>query len=130
MDKERSEKFLKDHGCATWGNYNVPPAPYKECDISEFWAKFSSYGISGDIEFRQVELEGKKGYKNVYLLVYSDVIFMITVEWKYENMKSNYIPHCYIVGCDHEWKIDVNNRGFGKRVCQKCGYWETYDCSD
>lgn len=129
MEQERDEKFLKDHGCTTWGDYNNPPLPYKECDISEFWGKFRSYGIR-DMEFRQVYL-GKKQIENVNVLIYSDVIYMIKVDYAYNPQTgTRYTPRCYLVGCDHDWVIDTNIRGIGKQTCKKCGYCESYDSSD
>ena len=129
MVEERTEKFLKDHGITTWGSFNNPPEPYVECDISEFWGQFHSYGVREE-EFRQVYLN-KKSVENVHILIYSDCIYMISVNWNYnKDTGTKYIPVCYKIGCDHNWDIQVNIRGFGKKVCKKCGYWEQYDCSD
>lgn len=129
MEQERSEKFLKDHGCTTWGNFNNPPLPYAECNISEFWGKFLSYGIK-ETEYRQVKLD--KPYNDgVHILVYSDVIYMIKVDWNYSKEAGTiYTPKCYIVGCDHDWNVMTDIHGLGKRTCKKCGYWENYDSSD
>ena len=127
--ENRDEKFLKDHGCTTWGDYNHPPLPYKECDISHFWGQFNAYGIR-DVEFRQVYF-GDKSIKPVHILIYSDVIYMIHVAYSYSNVTGQkFTPVCYVVGCDHGWDIDVNIRGIGKRTCRKCQYSEPYDCSD
>jgi len=129
MNEIRDAKFLKDHGITEWGNFNNPPLPYKECDISEFWGKFLSYGIREN-EFRQVHLESKS-VSNVHILIYYDVIYMINVKYEYtKDFKSKYTPICYIVGCDHEFETHANIRGEGTATCKKCGYSYGYDSSD
>jgi hypothetical protein len=128
MEKDRDEKFLKDHGCTTWGDYNHPPLPYKKCDISKFWGKYSSYGIRDD-EFRQVHLE-EKYPENVNILIYHDLILMIKVKLNHTPTGYEYIPTCYVVGCDHEFMHKSDIRGNAEATCRICGYSYKYDCSD
>jgi len=126
--EDKNEKFLKDHGITTWGNYNNPPLPYKECDISEFWDKFSSYGIR-DNEFRQIYLDRK--VTDVHILIYHDAIFMIQVDPKFTlGIGNKYTPICYLVGCDHDFESRSTIRGEGTATCKKCGYSYSYDSSD
>jgi hypothetical protein len=129
MITNRDEKFLKDHGVTTWGNFNNPPLPYKECDISRFWDKFSSY-TTRDSEFRQVFLDEKRT-TNVHILVYHDEILMIQVNYEYTNASGvKYTPVCYLVGCDHDFESNATIRGEGTSTCKKCGYSYNYDSSD
>lgn len=128
MSEYKSEQFLKDHGVTTWGDFNNPPLPYKECNISEFWAKFNIWGVRGG-EFRQVNLDGQN--RNVHILIYHDAIFMIQVDWHYEKGISEYIPICYLVGCSHDFKHESTNRKCEHvATCKKCGYSYNYDSSD
>jgi hypothetical protein len=127
--EEKSEKFLKEHGCTTWGGYNDPPLPYVECDINKFWDKFSMYGIREN-EFRQVHL-GKNHIENVHILIYHDCILMIKIDWEYKQESGyKYTPTCYLVGCNHEFTSVSDIRGNSKATCKICGYSYEYDCSD
>jgi hypothetical protein len=118
MIEERDESMLHKYGCTTWGDYNHPPLPYEECDISEmggFWSMFSSYGFpdSKNVEFRQVYLK-EKYIESVHILIYFDRIYMIKVDRiKTSNNKWSDIPKCYRVGCKHDYSSKILNSKSG-----------------
>lgn len=124
MDKERSEEFMKEHGIESWGTFNEPPKPMKEVDMQKFWHTFSSYGVSKDEEFRQLHFDGKCHHGHIF--IYHDKIFFLEAE--YTN--STFIPHCWLIGCDHEYSEKTIGRCLHEYTCKKCGFKTIQDSSD
>jgi len=127
MTVEKNEKFLKDHGIESWGDFNDAPIPYRKCDISEFWRSFSFKTVL-DIEYRQAKLE-KNRHDSFKIVTFSDAIYIINVEWVYPN-KPEWIATCYLVGCDHEYTIKDLGGCDHIATCKKCGYSYGYNSSD
>ena len=125
---DATEKFLKDHGIEDWGNFNQHPTPCVKSTIEEFWRTVSIYGF-GPSEFRQVFLDNYM--QGVHLVAYHDRIYMIHVEYSYDNTtrESKYEPECWRVGCLHEWSEVSTIYGDHWRTCKKCGYKYCYDSS-
>jgi hypothetical protein len=134
MLKERNEKFLKDHGIVSWGDFNHPPTPYEKCDPEEmggFWMHLSTWGIREELEFRQVYLD-KPYIESIHLYIWHDAIYIVRVNRvEVERCKWKDVPTIYKVGCKHEYTEEkISQYSDYRATCKKCGYSYTYNCGD
>ena len=134
MIEQRSENFINKYGIADWGDFNHPPTPYQECDVSEmfgFWHMIDTYGFP-NAEFRQVYLDDAKYTQNVHICIWFDRIFMFKVDRIKVGDDYKEIPKCYRIGCVHEYDDKILNSRSGdcEKICRKCGFTYQYNCGD
>lgn len=125
----------KEH-VAKFGGFNDFPPNWRPCNPSDFWGKFSHYGVGELTEYRQMgRLEvGGKPLVGATLFFYADGTGLaVHVNWthaKNPNDGYTYSPQFYQFHfCDHEFETVASRMHYNESKCRKCGYVNIVDSS-